>query len=229
LEPPYFVCVGTIEARKNHLLLLNLWRRLVAELGEATPRLVLAGQRGWETESAIDMLERCPALRGVVFEYPNLPDAEVKRLVKGAQALLLPSFAEGFGFPLVEALALGVPVLCSDIAALRENGGAVAEFLDPLDGAGWRAAIIDYSLPASPRRQAQLSRLSRWRPPRWEDHFAIVDALISETAGMDHRSIAAAPGIKPVRHREPRLTVRKASTYDGFFTGGMRPWRKYRG
>ena len=196
IEQPYFVCVGTIEARKNHLLLLNLWRQLVDELGDTAPRLVFVGQRGWETENAVDMLERCPALRGVVLEYGNLPDAEVRRLVKGARALLLPSFAEGFGFPLVEALALGVPVLCSNLAALRENGGGVAEFFDPLDGPGWRAAIIDYSLSASLRRQAQLSRLTGWKPPRWEDHFAVVDTLISEAgAGSRHRSYcAASPG-----------------------------------
>lgn len=180
VEPPYFVCVSTIEARKNHLLLLNLWRRLASELGDTVPRLVLIGQRGWEAENAIDMLERCPALRSVVLERNNLPDAEVARLITGAQALLLPSFAEGFGFPLVEALTLGVPVLCSDLAALRENGGRVPEYLDPLDGPGWRAAILDYSLPVSSRRDAQLSRLAGWTPPSWQDHFAMVEPLIAE-------------------------------------------------
>lgn len=178
LERPYFVCVSTIEGRKNHLLLLNLWRQLAGQLGDAAPGLVLVGQRGWETESAIDMLERCPALRGIVLERDDLPDAEVRHLLKGARALLLPSFAEGFGFPLVEALALGVPVLCSNLAALRENGGEVPEYFDPLDGLGWRAAIIDYTLPASPRREAQLQRLAGWTPPSWQSHFAAVDALI---------------------------------------------------
>jgi glycosyltransferase involved in cell wall biosynthesis len=179
VKPPYFVCVGTIEARKNHLLLLNLWRQLAAELGDAAPRLILIGQRGWETENAIDMLERCPALHGVVFERTNVPDVEAARLVRNAQALLLPSFAEGFGFPLVEALALGVPVLCSNLAALHENGGDVPEYLDPLDGLGWRNAVVDYALPASPRRAAQLRRLSGWKPPSWQDHFAAVTTLIA--------------------------------------------------
>src|SRR6202011_3047490 len=154
------------------------------ELGDAVPRLVLIGQRGWETETAIDMLERCPALRGVVFERPNVPDVEAARLVQGAQALLLPSFAEGVGFPLVEALALGVPVLCSNLAALRENGGGVPEYLDPLDGLGWRSAVIDYALPWSPRRAAQLCRLSGWSAPSWQDHFAAVEALIAETQSI---------------------------------------------
>jgi glycosyltransferase involved in cell wall biosynthesis len=197
LNQPYFVCVSTIEARKNHLLLLNLWRQLATELGDAAPRLVLIGQRGWETENAIDMLERCPALRGIVLERNDLADAEVMRLLKGAQALLLPSFAEGFGFPLVEALAVGVPVLCSNIAALRENGGEVPEYFDPLDGLGWRAALIEYSLPASPRRAAQLRRLTGWSPPSWDHHFAAVDALIAETraAGRPWSTTRS-----PVRH-----------------------------
>jgi glycosyltransferase involved in cell wall biosynthesis len=194
IKPPYFVCVGTIEARKNHLMLLNLWRQLAAEFADATPRLVLIGQRGWETENVVDMLERCPALRGVVLEYDSLSDADAMRLVKGAQALLLPSFAEGFGFPLVEALALGTPVLCSDLPALRENGGGVAEFFDPLDGPGWRAAIVDYSLPSSPRRQAQLNQLARWRPPSWGDHFATVDALVAQMGAAGEPPVNATVG-----------------------------------
>jgi glycosyltransferase involved in cell wall biosynthesis len=177
---PYFVYVSTIEARKNHLLLLNLWRWLATDMGESAPLLVLIGQRGWETENVIDMLERCPALRGAVIEHNTLPDSEMVRLLKGACAMLLPSFAEGFGFPLIEGLELGVPALCSDIPALRETGGSVPEFLDPLDGPGWRAAILDYAAPRSPRREAQLARLAGWEPPRWEDHFAIVDRFIAE-------------------------------------------------
>jgi glycosyltransferase involved in cell wall biosynthesis len=179
---PYFVYVSTIEARKNHLLLLNLWRRLATELGDSAPLLVLVGQRGWETENVVDMLDRCPALRGTVIEYNAMPDAEMVRLLKGACALLLPSFAEGFGFPLIEALELGIPALCSDIAALRETGGTVPDFIDPLDGPGWRSAILDYAASGSPRRAAQLARLSGWDPPRWDRHFAIVDRFIAEVA-----------------------------------------------
>ncbi len=161
LDRPHFVYVGTIEARKNHLLLLNLWRQLATELGASVPLLVLIGQRGWEAENVVDMLDRCPALRGTVIEHNNLPDSEMVRLLKGARALLLPSFAEGFGFPLI---------------------------VDPLDGPGWRAAILDYAAANSPRRAAQLERLAGWRPPLWQDHFASVDRFIAETATASHRS-----------------------------------------
>jgi Glycosyl transferases group 1 len=121
-------------------------------------------------------------LRGAVIEHNTLPDGEMVRLLKGACALLLPSFAEGFGFPLIEGLELGIPALCSDIPALRETGGSVPEFFDPLDGPSWRSAILDYAAPGSPRREAQLARLSGWDPPRWEHHFAIVDRFIAEVA-----------------------------------------------
>jgi glycosyltransferase involved in cell wall biosynthesis len=182
IERPYFVYVSTIEARKNHLLLLNLWRQLAGELGDGAPKLVLVGQRGWETENVVDMLDRCPALRGLVTEHNAMPDGDMVRLVKGACAQLLPSFAEGFGFPLIEALELGVPALCSDIPALRETGGTVPDFLDPLDGPGWRRAILDYAAPGSPRREAQLARLTHWEPPRWDDHFTTVDRFIADVA-----------------------------------------------
>jgi glycosyltransferase involved in cell wall biosynthesis len=177
---PYFVYVGTIEARKNHLMLLNLWRQLSRDLGDRAPVLVLVGQRGWEIENVVDMLDRCPALRDTVIEHNTLPDTALAPLLRGARALLLPSFAEGFGFPVIEALQLGIPALCSNISALRETGGMVPEFLDPLDGPGWRTVILDYAAPQSPRRAAQLARLAAWRPPRWEEYFTIVDRFIAD-------------------------------------------------
>ncbi len=128
------------------------------------------------------MLDRCPGLRGLVIEHNALPDDLMVPLLKGASAMLLPSFAEGFGFPLIEALELGVPALCSDIPALRETGDGVPEFFDPLDGPAWRAAILDYAAPRSPRRAAQLARLARWEPPRWSTHFVIVDRFIAQVA-----------------------------------------------
>jgi glycosyltransferase involved in cell wall biosynthesis len=175
---PYFVALGTIEPRKNHLLLLNLWRHFAATLGAAAPRLVVVGRRGWENENVLDMLERCSAIDGLVRETGALPDREVATLLRGARALLFPSFAEGFGLPLAEALALGVPAIASDLVALREVGGNVPDYLDPLDGPAWRAGILDYARADSGARRAQLGRLGAWKPPAWSDHFAAVDRLL---------------------------------------------------
>ena len=172
---PYFLCVGTIEPRKNHLLLLNIWRRMAEERGAANvPKLLLVGRRGWENEQVVDMLERCNALRDCVEELGGLSDRDVGQLMIGARALLLPSFAEGYGMPVSEALAAGTPVICSDLPALREAGGAVPEFLDPLDGPGWIAAIRDYSDRSSRRAAAQRERIKEWTSPDWTQHIAIL-------------------------------------------------------
>lgn len=178
----YFVCIGTIEPRKNHLLLLNTWRVLQQRLGPNTPKLILIGRRGWENENILDMLERCPALEGVVREYQGLPDNAVARLLQGARALLFPSFAEGYGLPLAEALALGVPTICSDLPALREVGGDAPEYLDPLDGLGWRRLILSFTDEDGRVREAQLRRIERWSSPSWEDHFSLVDPWLEDIA-----------------------------------------------
>jgi glycosyltransferase involved in cell wall biosynthesis len=149
------------------------------------PKLILVGRRGWEIENVIDMLERCPALKGAVEEYNDLPDHRLALLLRDARALLLPSFAEGYGLPLAEALAAGVPAICSDIPCFREVGGEVPEYLDPLDAIAWMEAIRDYTGAASPRRKAQLGRLATWHAPGWAEHFAVVDRLLEETAGEE--------------------------------------------
>ena len=198
-EPPSFVCLGTIEPRKNHLLLLHLWRDFAARLGDAAPRLLLLGRRGWENENILDLLERCAGLRGLVRECGTPGDAEVASMIAGSRALLFPSFAEGYGLPLAEALALGVPALCSDLPALREVGGAVPDYLDPLDGAAWRRAVLDYAAPGSVARAAQLSRMDRWRAPGWDAHFDAVDALLERVvSGAGARRAATAPVLEDV-------------------------------
>ena len=179
VREPYFVCVATIEPRKNHLLLLNVWKRLVEERGPAAPTLHLVGKRGWENEQVVDMLERCVPLRGKVVEHSSMSDRDMRQLVVDARALLLPSFAEGFGMPVAEALAAGVPVIASDIAALREVGGSAADYLDPIDGPAWLRIVKDYADPHSLRRTEQLRRLAGWRAPTWDDHFTSVLKLIA--------------------------------------------------
>ena len=187
---PYFVTLGTIEPRKNHLLLLHLWRELARSRGGAVPRLIVIGKRGWENENVVDILERSTALRGLVEEVGQLPDRAVTELMQGARALLFPSFAEGYGLPLAEALAIGVPAICSDLPALREVGGEVPDYLDPLDGAAWRNAVLDYAAPDSAARAAQMQRLAGWRAPVWQDHFDLVDELLLQVTDPARQALS---------------------------------------
>jgi glycosyltransferase involved in cell wall biosynthesis len=180
---PYFVMLGTIEPRKNHWMLLQLWRRLVEQQGAAAPRLVIIGQRGWECENVVDLLERCEALRGFVSEHSACGDEELATFLHHAQALLMPSFAEGYGMPVVEALAAGVPVIASDLAVFREIAGTVPEYADPLDGRRWLELIGDYCGAHSPRRQAQIERIAAFRRPQWAEHFEAVDRFLEQLDG----------------------------------------------
>ena len=182
LVHPYFVVLGTIEPRKNHWLLLHLWRDLVAQLGPAAPHLVVIGQRGWECENVVDLLERCAALRGHVHEVAQCSDEALASWLAHAQALLFPSFAEGYGLPMVEALALGTPVIASPLRVFREIAGDIPDYIDPLDGTGWAAAVREYARPQGGRRQAQLERVARFDPPTWEQHFVHVDRLLERLA-----------------------------------------------
>lgn len=175
---PYFVTVGTIEARKNHLLLLEAWADLVERMGQLAPELVIIGQRGWEAQAAIDLLDRPGPLKGHVREMGSCDDAEMHRLVAGARALLMPSFVEGYGLPLIEALQIRTPVIASNLKVFREITGDIPEYRDPADKAGWLQAITEYAGDGA-ERQAQLRRLSKFRAPRWRDHFERVEQFLA--------------------------------------------------
>jgi len=178
LAEPYFIMLGTIEPRKNHWLLLQAWRELIARMGERTPRLVVIGQRGWECENVVDLLERCEPLRGMVTELPACSDVDLATWLHHARALLSPSFAEGYGMPLVEALSRGVPVIASDLPVFREIAGDVPDYLDPLDGIGWMARIEAFADSASPAQAAQIKRLADFSAPTWSTHFQVVEGFL---------------------------------------------------
>jgi glycosyltransferase involved in cell wall biosynthesis len=171
---PYFVCVGTLEARKNLAFLLTVWRRLAERLGPAAPRLALIGRHGWENEAVLDHLERSPPLQGLVHHAAELPDAALARLMSGARAVLAPSAIEGFDLPALEALSLGVPVIASDIPVHRELARG-ARLVDPLDGPGWAAAVAAACAP--PRADPPFAA------PTWADHFTAVARLAGLSEG----------------------------------------------
>ncbi|AOI77800.1 MULTISPECIES: glycosyltransferase family 4 protein [unclassified Burkholderia] len=182
LDAPYFVMLGTIEPRKNHWFVLHLWRRLAERLGTAAPRLVIIGRRGWECENVVDMLERCAELRGLVHEESNCSDERLHALLQHARALLFPSFVEGYGLPLVEALMLRVPVIASNLAIFHEIAADIPDYLDPLDGTDWINRILAYVPANSPERSAQMARVAHFRGPTWSEHFERVDAFLDSLA-----------------------------------------------
>lgn len=155
---PYFVILGTIEPRKNHALLLDLWD----DWGPGAPDLLICGHRGWLNKDVFDRLDA-----GVphVKEAPNLSDGAIAALLQGAQGLLFPTRAEGFGLPPIEAAALGVPVLCADLPPCRELLGDWAVYVDAQDRYSWKKEISRF-LQIAPQ-----DRAGRLVPPTWSAHF----------------------------------------------------------
>lgn len=176
---PYFVVLGTIEPRKNHLLLLNIWRR-IAERGDPVPKLVVIGARGWQNQQTFDFIDRCHVIRPHVFEISGLSSANLAEILVNARALLMPSFAEGYGLPLVEALSLGVPTVASDIHVFREITQGCASYLHPLDGEGWERIIIRLARgSALADANADLQKTSkRFRSPTWDSYFNSVEDFV---------------------------------------------------
>ncbi len=180
---PYFLCIGTIEARKNHLMLLRLWQRLIVELGDATPQLILVGQRGWEADDVFALLDGDVALRRHVTELGRCSDITLAGLFDQARAALMPSFAEGFGLPVVEALQRGCPIIASDLDVFREIAGNIPLLLPPDDLEAWHKAVLSYRYDSTDW-QRQKEALAGYTPQSWADHFDKVDAWIVRLSGQ---------------------------------------------
>jgi glycosyltransferase involved in cell wall biosynthesis len=177
LETSYFVMLGTIEGRKNHQLILDVWSRLVAERGSDAPTLVIIGQRGWQAEDALARLDRPAEFAEKLLQFDRCGDEELAAWLGGARALLMPSFAEGFGLPVVEALQSGTPVICSNLPVFSEIAGGIPTFLDPLDVAAWKMAVMSF-LDDGPERKRQIAAMQSYAAPTWPEHFSIVDAWL---------------------------------------------------
>jgi glycosyltransferase involved in cell wall biosynthesis len=136
LRADYVLHVGTLQPRKNLLRLMDAVSAL-REQGQAV-HLVLAGRAGW---LAAPILARARELAGVVQVLDYVPDADLPGLYAGARAFAFPSLYEGFGFPILEALACETPVVCANTSSLPELAGDAALLVDPTDTAALTEAL----------------------------------------------------------------------------------------
>ena len=127
---PYVLMVGTVEPRKNHAAALSAMEQLWA--GGVDVDLVVVGRAGWRNEALIERLRAAEA-SGRVRWFDSAGDDELEALYASAHLVVVASFSEGYGLPVVEALSRGVPVVSSTGGALPEAGGASVEYFEPTD------------------------------------------------------------------------------------------------
>ncbi|TDG05926.1 glycosyltransferase family 1 protein, partial [Paracraurococcus ruber] len=165
---PFILFVGTIESRKNHLLVFQAWLTLVRRHGAAAvPDLVCVGKRGWLAEPALDLHARAPILQAKVHLLEAVPDGVLEALYRGCLFTLANSFYEGWGLPLTESLAHGKLVLAPDLPAFRQSGAGGAVFFAPnsepdLVAQLWRLATDAGHRQALEARLAREVRLRGW-------------------------------------------------------------------
>lgn len=130
LPERYLLFVGTIEPRKNLSRLLHAFELVYAE--RLTDSLVVVGKRGWLCDDFFARLARSPVQKAVILPG-YVPDEDLPAVYAGAQAVVFPSLYEGFGLPVLEAMACGTPVVASRASSIPEVGGDAARYFDPTD------------------------------------------------------------------------------------------------
>jgi glycosyltransferase involved in cell wall biosynthesis len=182
LRPGFLFALGTLEPRKNLARLVDAWRRVRA--GGWDGQLVLAGATGWG-DAGLDALEDralAPHLRRLGY----VPEPELPALLSLAGAVAYPSLLEGFGLPVIEAMACGVPTVTADRGATAEVADDAALLVDPLDTAALADAIARALTPGPERDRLAAAGPARAASFSWDATAratARVYAMVTQEAG----------------------------------------------
>ena len=140
----FVLYVSSIDVRKNHLLLINIWRRLIEQRGASAPHLVLVGRSLWRGDEIVDLIRREPRLSSFVHLLTDTDDQDLHWLYENCRFTVYPSLYEGWGLPVVESLSFGKLCLCSDRSSTKEIAPHLTDRLDPYDFRAWCDRIALY-------------------------------------------------------------------------------------
>lgn len=170
----YILMVGTIEPRKNHKLALDA---LDQRLGELGIHVIFAGRIGWNVEALKERIAHHPHLGSRLFFAENSSDATIDFLYKNALCVAFPTYNEGFGLPMIEAMQRGTPVVASDIGVLREVGGEFVDYFDPDSVDAFSDCVLKLATD-SHYYAAKKAALRDYTAPSWDAAASHMTALL---------------------------------------------------
>ena len=167
---PFVLYVSTIEVRKNHRLLFQVWKRLLERHDPAAvPDLVFVGRKGWLVDDFLTELRNADHLGGRIQLRHGVGDAELAQLYADCLFTVYPSIAEGWGLPVAESLAHGKYCVASGTSSLPEVGGALVDYHDPFDVAGAHALIEHAIYDPAFRAERERAIQSGYRARTWSE------------------------------------------------------------
>jgi len=158
-----FLCVGTLEPKKNQNTIIDAFEKLWKQHVDAS--IIFVGRAGWLYDDLLVRIKRHPEFSNRLFWFDDVNDSDLVLAYQRCSALVYSSIVEGFGLPLVEALSLGTPVIASDIPVFREIADGHARFFPPTDSFALAEAVKAHI--ATPERSAEAGSQFRW--PTWRD------------------------------------------------------------
>ena len=162
----YFLFLGTLEPRKNIIRLIEAFIRLKQE-GNVETRLVITGRKGWLYKEIMEKIQQSPFSQDIVFTG-FIDDEDLPFLYSGAEMFLYPSLYEGFGLPVLEAMACGTPVITSNLSSLPEVTGEAGILIDPLKVEEIFQAMEKLSADKELREELQKKGLERAKLFSWK-------------------------------------------------------------
>ena len=178
LPQRYVLFVSTIEIRKNHRLLVRIWRRLIERHGaDAVPALIFAGQIGWLVDDLLAELSASDYLGGKIVLMPGLSDAELRQVYRSSLFTVFPSLCEGWGLPIAESLMHGKFCVASNRTSIPEVGGDLVDYFDPANEDDVLAKIERLLLDPGYLKAREARLQAEYRPRTWTD---CVHALIGK-------------------------------------------------
>lgn len=173
----FIMVVGTIEVKKNHLLLYYVYK-LAKQRGIDLPKVVIVGRLGWLTEATYELMTNDPEVKDKFIFSLNTSDQELAWLFEKCMFTILPSFYEGWGIPIAESVAKGVPCLSSNTSSMVEIAEGIVEHFSPVSTDECLAAIQKWLVPAN--LKAAKARAAKYKPYSWDESFKTIDAFIKE-------------------------------------------------